>query len=605
MQIPRQRRWTNLTFEQRMYVVALLLGLLLNVWAGLAALQAQGRFPTISFDLPGLNDFSLPGRPVLLPVLDPGVLRTFVSPAFSLGQMTASLDDVFAQVNLASPGISPPVKLVLQANLPRLFAPDPPIADFHVLRFVDLFIASARDGTRLVDPVVDLELRVAIRPADLERAGGDASRLQLLRFDPETQTWEDTHATIEGGDLVTHTNKLSPFAVGLVERPAPYASIIGLLDRFGAFPSATNTPSETPIPTPTPVESDTADATADPALQTGQPGMPLPAAVASMIPVLVRLPTTPTPVAGSTATAEPGATPTVDPAASPLPTRTTEFIGPLEMTATPAPSADATVAPTVVPLAAPSRTPTATATPIPLASPTETPTLEGSPIPTAAPTLEVTPTPTSTPTDVPTVLPTATPTFGPTVTPGPTNAPTVTPTPTTPPTSTPTRTPLPTLTPTPSPTPITGVAIDIAHPPVPIGDIGRLFDVSVMQPGDEATAYLAIINGGSLDLTYTMTIGATTSSPLDTNQPNDLQLEVSRCGATFTVCGQTVYAGPAIVSNALMSGPDTVGTTGERGLRPQTLDYLRVRISLPSAAGNAFQGAHTILRFLWVSSQAF
>jgi hypothetical protein len=148
------------------------------------------------------------------------------------------------------------------------------------------------------------------------------------------------------------------------------------------------------------------------------------------------------------------------------------------------------------------------------------------------------------------------------------------------------------------------VAIDIAHPPVPIGDIGRLFDVSVMQPGDEATAYLAIINGGSVDLTYTMTVGATTSSPLDTNQPNDLQLEVSRCGATFTVCGQTVYAGPAIVSNALMGGPDTVGTTGERGLRPQTLDYLRVRISLPSAAGNALQGAHTILRFVWVSSQA-
>src|SRR5579859_1530019 len=138
MHLLRHGPWTRLTIEQRMYVAVLLLGLLLNAWAGVAALQAQGRFPLISFDLPNVDNLSLPGRPVLVPVLPPGELRTFVSPAGTLGRLTAYLDDVVALVDLTAPGMSPPVKLVLQANLPRLFAPDPPIQDFHVLRIVDL-----------------------------------------------------------------------------------------------------------------------------------------------------------------------------------------------------------------------------------------------------------------------------------------------------------------------------------------------------------------------------------------------------------------------------------------------------------------------------------
>jgi hypothetical protein len=158
--------------------------------------------------------------------------------------------------------------------------------------------------------------------------------------------------------------------------------------------------------------------------------------------------------------------------------------------------------------------------------------------------------------------------------------------------------------PTPTPTPVPSLIIDIANPPLPDGEIGRLFDVAAMRPGDQATAYLVILNGGQVDLTYVLSVDATTSSLLDTSQPNDLQLGVARCGATFTVCAQTAYAGRAIVANAPMGGPDTVGTTGARGLRPLTQDYLRVRVSFPVTAGNALEGAHSVLRFKWISSQA-
>jgi hypothetical protein len=165
-------------------------------------------------------------------------------------------------------------------------------------------------------------------------------------------------------------------------------------------------------------------------------------------------------------------------------------------------------------------------------------------------------------------------------------------------------TPLKIVTPTSSPTPVSGLVIDIAHPSLPAGELGRLFDVSGMRPGDEATAFLVIFNGGQLDLTYSLSIDATTSSLLDTSQLDDLQLSVMRCGATFTVCGQSVYAGRILVANAPVGGPDTVGTTGAHGMRPLTRDYLRMRVTFPFTAGNAFEGAHSILRFILTSSQA-
>src|SRR6266702_6589471 len=51
----RRGPWARVKVEQRLYIAALLLGVLLNLWAGLAALQAQGRCPYISFDQPNFD----------------------------------------------------------------------------------------------------------------------------------------------------------------------------------------------------------------------------------------------------------------------------------------------------------------------------------------------------------------------------------------------------------------------------------------------------------------------------------------------------------------------------------------------------------------------
>lgn len=551
-----------------MYVAALLLGLLLNVWAGLAALQAQGRFPNISFDLPNVDDMSLPGRPVLLPVLDPGKLRTFVSAAATQGHLLATLDDVEADVDIVAPGITPPIKLVLQANLPRLFAPAPPIEDFHALRLVDMFLANARTGARLDAPQVDLELRVGIRPVDLERAEGDASRLLLLRFAPVSQTWEDTHATVVGTDLIAHAKTLSPFAVGLVEHPLSRSTVEEFLDHFGPFWFPTS------VPTVTPTASATEDAEvqATPAAN-AQPGVPLPGGIVNMIPVLVPIGPAPSATLPSTPTLEPSAS-------SPTAQATVTTNAPASSAPTPSPQTGvAQLIPTGVPQPGATSTPPSSTATVPPGS-----TLTPPPVATL------------------TIGPTFTPTTTGTVTPTPTSSATPTATATPMPTSTPTL--QPTATPTVTPTPIVGLAIDIANPPLPTGEIGRLFDVSNMRPGDQATAYVVILNGGPVDLTYSLTINATLSSALDTNPSGDLQLNVARCGATFTVCAGTVYDGPVVVAYAPMGGPDTVGTSGSRGLRPLTQDYLRVQVRLPVAADNVFEDAHSVLRFVWTSVQA-
>src|SRR5207237_4179773 len=100
---------------------------------------------------------------------------------------------------------------------------------FRALRLVDVYLADARTGARVDGPGADLELRVAIRPIDLERAGGDPSRLLLLRLDLDHDTWEDMHAVVSDGYLVAHSSSMSPFAIGLVvEQPTPDRGLLGL-----------------------------------------------------------------------------------------------------------------------------------------------------------------------------------------------------------------------------------------------------------------------------------------------------------------------------------------------------------------------------------------
>jgi hypothetical protein len=118
--------------------------------------------------------------------------------------------------------------------------------------------------------------------------------------------------------------------------------------------------------------------------------------------------------------------------------------------------------------------------------------------------------------------------------------------------------------------------------------------LSAMKPGDSIVRNVTISNTGSLDATYTLATSATTSSVLDTDATNGLQLLVKRCDSGFTTCGTTVYSG-AIVTTAVSMGVTLAGSSGK--------DYLQLTVSLPSSAGNSFQNKSSTISFTWTATQ--
>jgi hypothetical protein len=159
--------------------------------------------------------------------------------------------------------------------------------------------------------------------------------------------------------------------------------------------------------------------------------------------------------------------------------------------------------------------------------------------------------------------------------------------------------------------------------------------LSNMIPGDSVTGLVTVQNTGTEDLTgYQLATAVTAGTPtnpnaLTTDATNGLQVWMSRCsqawsgsGASAT-CGGTVSdvvgtsAAPvaittgspfSLASGALCTSSAAV-SAATRTARNTTCtvtgnDYLRARVSLPSSAGNSFQGLSTTLSLTFQGTQA-
>jgi hypothetical protein len=159
---------------------------------------------------------------------------------------------------------------------------------------------------------------------------------------------------------------------------------------------------------------------------------------------------------------------------------------------------------------------------------------------------------------------------------------------------------------------------------------GATATLSNMLPGDSASGLVTVSNNGTEDVTSyalaTSVSGGT--NVLTTDATNGLQLWVARCSQAWTgsgasaTCGgtQTDAVGSSASPVAITSGsPFSLGsalctsnaavTAAIRTARGTTCsqtgsDYLKVRVSLPSSAGNTFQGLSTTLTFTFQGSQA-
>lgn len=146
------------------------------------------------------------------------------------------------------------------------------------------------------------------------------------------------------------------------------------------------------------------------------------------------------------------------------------------------------------------------------------------------------------------------------------------------------------------------VSVDVSSP----AGASVPFSGGTMVAGDTRSALVDLVNHGTTPLaTLTLTSTATSSSILDQDTVNGLQLTVESCSVPWTTdvsapsCTGTVHSyltQPIVMSNApLNSSP---------ALSAMQVDHLKLTAALPSTAtAAAFQGASSTLNFVFTGSQ--
>ena len=128
--------------------------------------------------------------------------------------------------------------------------------------------------------------------------------------------------------------------------------------------------------------------------------------------------------------------------------------------------------------------------------------------------------------------------------------------------------------------------------------------------GDTIQRSVDLINSGSINLSaITLTSTATTSSLLDTDAVNGLQLVIDKCSApwteggtapayTYTCSGATssVVASRAVIGSNL-------ALSNLASLTASTTDHLRFTLTLPSAAPNTFQNQSSVIQYTFTGTQ--
>jgi predicted ribosomally synthesized peptide with SipW-like signal peptide len=135
-------------------------------------------------------------------------------------------------------------------------------------------------------------------------------------------------------------------------------------------------------------------------------------------------------------------------------------------------------------------------------------------------------------------------------------------------------------------------------------------DASGVAPGDTMQRSFDLINQGSLDLaSITLTTSAPTSSLLDTDATNGLQMVIDRCSVAWTEAGSSpafTYTCSGSTSTVLASRA-VIGTNlalaNLGALSAGVTDRLRLTLTLPTTADNSFQTKTSTLQYSFTGTQ--
>jgi hypothetical protein len=146
------------------------------------------------------------------------------------------------------------------------------------------------------------------------------------------------------------------------------------------------------------------------------------------------------------------------------------------------------------------------------------------------------------------------------------------------------------------------LSIDVSQP----GGASVPFSGGMMLAGDSRSAVIDLVNDGTTPLSaVTLRSWATSSSVLDQDTVNGLQLSVESCSVAWTsgagapTCSGTsrlYFTQPIVVNN--------VALTASAALAAGATDHLKLTAALPSSAsGDVFEGATSNLNFQFTGTQ--
>jgi spore coat-associated protein N len=129
-------------------------------------------------------------------------------------------------------------------------------------------------------------------------------------------------------------------------------------------------------------------------------------------------------------------------------------------------------------------------------------------------------------------------------------------------------------------------------------------------PGDTMQRSFDLANSGNENLaSVTLTTTATTTSLLDSDATNGLQMVIDRCSVAWTESGSSpaftyscsgttssVVASRAVIGSGIAMSNLTSTTAGNT-------DHLRLTLTFPSSAGNTFQGLSSTIQYAFTGTQ--
>ena len=157
-------------------------------------------------------------------------------------------------------------------------------------------------------------------------------------------------------------------------------------------------------------------------------------------------------------------------------------------------------------------------------------------------------------------------------------------------------------------------AVSSGNVTIALGASGAANRLSVaatgIVPGDTIQRAVTLSNTGDQNLSgVTLTTTATTSSVLDTDAANGLQVKIEKCSTAWAESGTApayTYNCTGTKTTVLASQPiigSNVAMTGLSALTAGSTDNLVVTVNLPTSADNTFQGKSSTVNFAFTGTQ--